>query len=582
MVAPSVRARDVRVGLARAAGRAIIREEVSMPLDLGEVGVRRQAGLTVIALVTSALASFMPAAWAPAAAERAQQAEPAAARALERQALDALAAGRQRDAERLLEQGLQAHADDPDLVFLRACCKRSRFLVEAAHPLFARVVELDPGSVQGRCAGEVLQLDARRDVEAHFVALEALADGHPDDPLLRWMVAVQCRALDRNEEGVAHYRQLLHAWQPGPSLVHQTYANLLSELGQEEAALVERRIAVEQEPAGWSLHGLGNTLVELGRYEEAGEAYGRAVEHEPEEGRYWSAWAFSLMKAKRYEESLARCERAAQLSPSLARTWRCWGYCLEKLEHEPEALAKYREALRLDPEDDYSRDKIGTLETEALAAAVADGYVPYGEHDLAQVLGTRQDERGNDEHFLDMKLVHTVLRDLAAHARDFPVRFEAGSERARAERDVQRLTSLLEIVAGRDDADSELLLLMGQLQAMAHNLDLAGSAGQADAYFTRLLRREPEHPQGNYHFGAFLASTATRNTEARPYLEKAAALGIVDAYCSLGMLQLVLEDQAGALASLKLYAVARPEDRSVAVLIETLEAGEVKIEKQQR
>ena len=63
-----------------------------------------------------------------------------------------------------------------------------------------------------------------------------MVENHPADPLLRWMMAIQCRSRGDNEKGVVHFAKLLEQWSPGPVLVHQTYANLLDNLDQYEEA----------------------------------------------------------------------------------------------------------------------------------------------------------------------------------------------------------------------------------------------------------------------------------------------------------------------------------------------------------
>ena len=128
-----------------------------------------------------------------------------------------------------------------------------------------------------------------------FADFKKLVDENPDDIMIRWMLAVQCRNWDRNAEGAELYRQILERWNPGPVLVHQTYANLLDELGRFEEALVERYKAVKMEPAAWSYDGLGNTLDSLGRYKEASEAHAKAARLAPASLPIWFHWARGLL-----------------------------------------------------------------------------------------------------------------------------------------------------------------------------------------------------------------------------------------------------------------------------------------------
>jgi superkiller protein 3 len=261
--------------------------------------------------------------------------------------LQLLDAGKQAEAEELIEKELQLLPREPRLLFLRACCARSRFQVADSLPLFEAVAKAAPKSSHGRCAALMVELDEGRDVERRFAELRPLVDENASDPMLRWMIAVQCRARGKSEEGVKHYKKLLQHWNPGPVLVHQTYGNLLDELGRFEEALVERRKAVELEPAAWSYQGLGNTLAALRRFHEANKAYAMSVELAPEGATYWRAWAWGLLKQGRLDDSIAKCERAIALDSTDYLVWTFWGNCLELQGKLQAAVAKYRRAIAI-------------------------------------------------------------------------------------------------------------------------------------------------------------------------------------------------------------------------------------------
>ena len=53
------------------------------------------------------------------------------------------------------------------------------------------------------------------------------------------------RALNLNEQGCRYYERLLKQLDVGPVLVHQTYANLLDEVGRSVDALPHRELAVK-------------------------------------------------------------------------------------------------------------------------------------------------------------------------------------------------------------------------------------------------------------------------------------------------------------------------------------------------
>jgi tetratricopeptide (TPR) repeat protein len=123
-----------------------------------------------------------------------------------------------------------------------------------------------------------------------------LAKENPGDPLVLWMLGVECRSCKLDEEGVKYYAQLCNLWNPGPVLVHQTYANLLDDLGRSDEALPHRKLAVKLEPAAWAYDGLGNTLTALKRWNEADEAYLNSTTRDPNDVQYWTNWACSMQQ----------------------------------------------------------------------------------------------------------------------------------------------------------------------------------------------------------------------------------------------------------------------------------------------
>jgi TPR repeat protein len=256
---------------------------------------------------------------------------------------------------KLLSDGKQAQAEfmlgiyepfyqNQRVTFLLGCCTRSRFRTGEAARIFAAVADMGTNTVAGQCALHVLYLDRKKDTDQRFEALRDLVNRNPDDLMPRWMLAVQCRALKRNEEGIVHYGKLLEHWNPGPVLVHQTYGNLLDEVRRYEEALVHRRIAVSQEPKGWTYQGLGNTLSSLGRFKEANEAFARMVEYSPADAAYWNSWARSLRDEGRLPEAFEKFKKAAELGDSWAQN--DVGYCYEKgkgvEKNDVESVSWYR------------------------------------------------------------------------------------------------------------------------------------------------------------------------------------------------------------------------------------------------
>lgn len=179
--------------------------------------------------------------------------------------------GSQAGAESLLTTAVTQYPNDQPLGLFQAACVRSRFDIQLAAPLFWHVSYLARDTPQGRCAATMNQMDRRQDIERGFATLRTLVQANPTDPIPLWLLAIQCRSYKRNQEGAECYRKLLALIGTGPSLVHQTYANILDELDRHQEALVHRELAVKLEPATWSYDGWADTLEDLDQDQKAYE-----------------------------------------------------------------------------------------------------------------------------------------------------------------------------------------------------------------------------------------------------------------------------------------------------------------------
>jgi len=202
-----------------------------------------------------------------------------------RQAYDVVmaewAGGHQDKAEALLADDVRSYPDDQRLAFFNAACTRSRWQIKAAGPLLQQAAQLQPGTADALCATYVADIDQGIDINGNFNNLTSLANNNRSDVLILWMLAVECRQLEgdygRNGTGISAanfgiqcYTVLLSRIHGvGPSLVHQTYGNLLDDMGHTTSAVAQRRIAVEEEPATWSCNPLVRDLDSLGLTTEA-------------------------------------------------------------------------------------------------------------------------------------------------------------------------------------------------------------------------------------------------------------------------------------------------------------------------
>lgn len=201
----------------------------------------------------------------------------------------------------------------------------------------------------------------------------------------------------------------------------------------------------------------------------------------------------------------------------------------------------------------------------------------YGNYDPKRVLTASESPSGKKYGF-DGAYADRMLGDLALHAKNYPPKFDTPQDRQRAIQDVKTLSGMLDILISGPSANPELLVRAGFLNSIGHNLDIPGSAEKTVAIFQRLLAALPSDPRGNYMYGTFLAG-AGKPKEALPYLEKALAVGVVDAAYALGMTYLTLGDKGKALENLEGYKRRNPGDGNVDKLIDAIRNGKVELRK---
>lgn len=98
----------------------------------------------------------------------------------------------------------------------------------------------------------------------------------------------------------------------------------------------------------------GYSLTELRRYDEALQAYDRALSLQPKNAYAWARKGRTLRLAEQYAQALECYEQSIGLYPGYASSWRGKGIVLEKIGRIEEALACYQQATTLSPDDPWS------------------------------------------------------------------------------------------------------------------------------------------------------------------------------------------------------------------------------------
>jgi tetratricopeptide (TPR) repeat protein len=256
--------------------------------------------------------------------------------------IELLSAGRQKDAEALIDEALAEKKDDPELWFAKGVLRRSRWVKGEAMYDFAQLLHSFPATAETRAAALSLILDQSVNPEENLRKLIALSDQHPDDVYLLWLSALQCREQKDGVAGLWQYKKLLGRFETGPVMVHHTYANVLTELlRQYDEALKHRYIALSMEQNGWTFQGLANTLVGMGRYEEACDIWVKCLAASPGKDLYWFQWGSALVSMKQYEQALAKFTNAVRLKPENNHYLRSMATCNMKLENWEEMVEQF-------------------------------------------------------------------------------------------------------------------------------------------------------------------------------------------------------------------------------------------------
>ncbi len=215
------------------------------------------------------------------------------------------------------------------------------------------------------------------------------------------------------------------------------------------------------------------------------------------------------------------------------------------------------------------------LSLVALTTSAGAFAAPYGNHDPRRILVVAE-SAGSKRYGVDVSYLDTVMADLTAHVKTFPPAFDTPQDRQRATQDVRTLTGMLDSLVGEPTPSPELLARAAHLHGIGHNLEIPGSAEKANALFLKLLAVVPAEPRANFMYGTFLAGVG-KGREAIPYLEKAYAVGAVDAVYVLGLTQLSIGERDKALKSLQEYKRRKPGDPAVDKFIEGIRSGNVEV-----
>ena len=167
------------------------------------------------------------------------------------------------------------------------------------------------------------------------------------------------RGLGRLDAAIAQFRRAI-VLQPDLVPAQRQIVYLLAQQGEREAALREaRRFAASASSALLYLD-LANQLNELGRDEEARDAYARGLGCDPDSHPLRHGHAFVLWRLGRRDEALAEIRRAVALAPAgSADSLRAESWMLAQAGDHAGAEAACRRAITAQPRDASAQAALG-------------------------------------------------------------------------------------------------------------------------------------------------------------------------------------------------------------------------------
>ncbi|MEI2761479.1 tetratricopeptide repeat protein [Methanothrix soehngenii] len=92
-----------------------------------------------------------------------------------------------------------------------------------------------------------------------------------------------------------------------------------------------------QDANAWTIKGIA--LYDLGKYDEAIQAYDQAIRINPQFAEAWYNKGVALTALGKYDEAIKACDQAISINPQFAEAWYNKGVVLK-------ALGKYDEAIK--------------------------------------------------------------------------------------------------------------------------------------------------------------------------------------------------------------------------------------------
>ncbi len=216
----------------------------------------------------------------------------------------------------------------------------------AAEQKFRKAAELDPKSAEAIAGLANVYMRAKQLPEAE-AALRQFLRLNPGSPRARVQLGRVLVAQGKNDEGLVELTAALES-APGDSAALQELAQLsFAAKSYEKAASFYQRLA-EAEPRNAEYrHGLGASLMKLGRYPQAEQQLVAAVSLKADMPEAYMDLAAAAYENKNYAVTIQALDARARYQPDTPKTYFLRATAYDHLRAHPEAAQNYKQFLAL-------------------------------------------------------------------------------------------------------------------------------------------------------------------------------------------------------------------------------------------
>ncbi len=266
-----------------------------------------------------------------------------------REARSALSRGDLDQAQALLEQLLNQHPEDADVLERLAIVQCRRGDLASGESLLERALKAQPDhGASLNSLGVVLQNQGR--LAPARTVLERAVTLQPDAAESWCNLGIVLQGLQQSGPALEALGRALQL-QPGHAPALRASVHVLKRQGRAIEAITLLQAAATDDPAQWDeLVDLGNALYLAGQYRSANKAYEAALAGSGETAELLANLGAAQLALEQPQLALASVERALQLRPTYAEALANLSVALRLLGRPGEALVPCDQALALRPD----------------------------------------------------------------------------------------------------------------------------------------------------------------------------------------------------------------------------------------